>query len=413
MKIYTKRTRSSTSLRQSVKSLYMPLSHQISKELEIVVKDLETERRETNILEEQIEIAEKERLSQKTRVTATVNNQLTNDLLKIKISILEKELTKAQNKLNEACLENNELKEKINTNRLLQQNLKRGLFKVESDIKDTHQSVLTKTKHDDVFDLSQQKEISLLRSKSAFPRARTFDKSLTTTFLTERTNFNTKSSTIRSTDINFIEKVDRPFESLRIITLMKKMIENQSNSLKQKQKTLNSYTYHVDYLEYAFEQIRLTTGVLSVDEIATAFIKSENQRSTLHTYFNDLNIEIESLEKNLLNISNTIRDFKKSRINCQHKAALDKDQINTKVTDLKQKNIQILEEIRNIEAVYNVFEQDMKKIMSLCNLLSIETNSQFEFYDLDMKSEKNIRETLGLIEEFITSLVKSQQKLPL
>lgn len=50
-------------------------------------------------------------------------------------------------------------------------------------------------------------------------------------------------------------------------------------------------------IEDAFDQIREATGISSIDEIVTTFIKADEQNHSLYNYVNVLNQECDSLEE--------------------------------------------------------------------------------------------------------------------
>ena len=49
---------------------------------------------------------------------------------------------------------------------------------------------------------------------------------------------------------------------------------------------MDMYTRNVEVIEHAFTQIEKATGISSVDEIVTTFIKSEEQNYSLFNYVN-------------------------------------------------------------------------------------------------------------------------------
>ena len=57
------------------------------------------------------------------------------------------------------------------------------------------------------------------------------------------------------------------------------------------------YIRNVKIIEDAFEQIKETTGISSVEEIVTTFIKAEEQNISLFNYVNMLNSEIDMIDE--------------------------------------------------------------------------------------------------------------------
>ena len=67
------------------------------------------------------------------------------------------------------------------------------------------------------------------------------------------------------------------------------------------------YIRNVKIIEDAFEQIKESTGISSVEEIVTTFIKAEEQNISLFNYVNMLNSEIDMIEEQNKNIEAEIK----------------------------------------------------------------------------------------------------------
>ena len=60
---------------------------------------------------------------------------------------------------------------------------------------------------------------------------------------------------------------------------------------KEKKKLMDHYMRNVKVIEDAFDQIKEATGISSIEEIVTTFIKAEEQNYQLMNYVNMLNTE--------------------------------------------------------------------------------------------------------------------------
>lgn len=60
---------------------------------------------------------------------------------------------------------------------------------------------------------------------------------------------------------------------------------------KEKKRLMDQYVRNVKVIEDAFEQIKESTGISSVEEIVTSFIKAEEQNYSLYNYVNMLSTE--------------------------------------------------------------------------------------------------------------------------
>lgn len=67
------------------------------------------------------------------------------------------------------------------------------------------------------------------------------------------------------------------------------------------------YTRNVEVIEHAFNQIEKATGISSVEEIVTTFIKAEEQNYSLFNYLNMLNSDIDLVEEQNKQIGEEIK----------------------------------------------------------------------------------------------------------
>merc|ERR1719460_901741 len=75
----------------------------------------------------------------------------------------------------------------------------------------------------------------------------------------------------------------------------------QRRHIKQHQK-------NIEVFEQAFATIKSTTGISDIEEIVKIFVKLEERNFSLLTYVNQLNREIESLEKQLKDLQRQEED---------------------------------------------------------------------------------------------------------
>lgn len=82
---------------------------------------------------------------------------------------------------------------------------------------------------------------------------------------------------------------------------------------KEKKKLVDQYIRNVKIIEDAFDQIKEATGISSIDEIVTTFIKAEEQNYSLFNYVNRLGQETDQLEETNKKTKIDIENFKKSQ----------------------------------------------------------------------------------------------------
>jgi len=66
---------------------------------------------------------------------------------------------------------------------------------------------------------------------------------------------------------------------------------------KGKKKLMDQYIKNVAAMKDAFEQIREATGISSIEETVSAFIKAEEQNYSLYNYVNNLSTETDQLDE--------------------------------------------------------------------------------------------------------------------
>jgi len=72
---------------------------------------------------------------------------------------------------------------------------------------------------------------------------------------------------------------------------------------------MDMYTRNVEVIEHAFSQIEKATGISSVEEIVTTFIKAEEQNYSLYNYVNMLGTETVQLEESNEDINRQIESM--------------------------------------------------------------------------------------------------------
>ena len=89
--------------------------------------------------------------------------------------------------------------------------------------------------------------------------------------------------------------------------LLKLRLDKVVNNNKEKKTLMDMYIRNVKIIEDAFEQIKESTGISSVEEIVTTFIKAEEQNISLFNYVNMLNSEIDMIEEQNQNINEELK----------------------------------------------------------------------------------------------------------
>jgi hypothetical protein len=136
----------------------------------------------------------------------------------------------------------------------------------------------------------------------------------------------------------------------------------QRRHIKQHQK-------NIEVFEQAFATIKSTTGISDIEEIVKIFVKLEERNFSLLTYVNQLNREIESLEKQLKDLQNQEEEHTalEAKMKSRRKQALqetDKHLQQTKQTiEESEKGYDKHREI--LDRAYAVLKGNSKKLMVL------------------------------------------------
>lgn len=123
----------------------------------------------------------------------------------------------------------------------------------------------------------------------------------------------------------------------------------------EKKNLMDMYVRNVKIIEDAFEQIKEQTGISSVEEIVTTFVKAEEQNYSLYNYVNMLNSDIDMIEEQNRHIETEIKRHEQlSELSDQEKANM-KLTLHKEIEDMNTKN-------HAKEAQINDIEQQMHEI---------------------------------------------------
>lgn len=81
------------------------------------------------------------------------------------------------------------------------------------------------------------------------------------------------------------------------VSILKLRLSKIIATNKEKKRLMDQYFRNVKVIEDAFEQIKEATGITSIEEIVTSFVKAEEQNYTLYNFVNSLGNETDQLEE--------------------------------------------------------------------------------------------------------------------
>jgi len=294
--------------------IYESEAHRLQREAENFTKKFEHERKRFMILEDHYKQALKEKKAKEEELKKMRPSTANMKKDKIKLRQLENQLEKGQVSYNNVLSSNQTTKKKIDmmrketsTSKRVVASLEKDIEKKRKEIRELNQKLLaTKKSTDDI-------NVKILGMKShSEEEKQTFERKMLDLQdkLTKKdeTVGEMEKSTVKDTSImkNKTSKDDEEEEFANPADVLKTRLAKWKTNNKEKKHLLDKYIRNVKVLEDAFKQIKEQTGIASIDEIVTTFIKAEEQNYSLYNYVNILNSDIDTIEEQNKNISSEI-----------------------------------------------------------------------------------------------------------
>ena len=405
------RVKSGRSTFRAKSVIHEPEPIRLQKEIEHITQCLEYEKRESNYLDERISMMTHEisLIPNKSKAKTKLLKSSAHQTLLSTLSILEKKLEFEIIQLNEAKSNKNKLRSIIDEYRLERLSYKRSLFSLQEDL--LSHSQLAQVKNNEYrrggeMDQIQRNKISMIRCKSVAEQGKYSQR------LSRLQNILKDDKTQREKVFKTIEQeaksnVNRPIEGIEVSRILKNVIVRWSLKLREKKKNLDQYSKHIKVVQDAFRQIKQATGIPRIEDIVTAFIKSQEQNYQIYSYMNNLNSEIDTLEDYLNRTKEKIKMMENLKSSGEKNI---KDLVNSleeKSSKLNEKLEKKQNEINYLRHNFQTVLQGIKKIYNVIQNLPIKTqlNKNFEKSWLDEANYENLMYSLGFIEEFINYMV--------
>ena len=403
-----KRAKSGHSSVGSNSLIYEPETVRLQRDIEKITQKLEHEKRESNYLDERIEMMNHEiSLIKQKEKPPKINPRFNN--LSASLQILEKKLEFEVIQLNEAKANNRKIRSVIDEFRLERLSYKRSLFCLQEDLHNYSNQAEAKNieyRRGEELDQKQKSKISMLRCKSASEQTRYGEKvSQLTSVLQDEKQKRSKIFKIMEQEV--LLNLNRPIEGIEVSRMLKKILEKWSNNTKEKKKQLDAYTKHIKVVEDAFKQIQQATGISSIEEIVTAFIKSQEQNYEIYTYMNNLTSEIDSLEDNLEIIKSKISLIEEYKENGEKKENEIKIKLEKDCEHMDKKIKIKRNKLENLRNEIQSITQAVVRILKLFESLNLEAyiNQKLDKTWLENFSEETLINVLGYIEDYINYIL--------
>jgi len=328
--------------------------------------------------------------------------------LKNQIQRLEHKLELAQSRTSKTQADNAELRRVIDSYRQDKYNRKHMIGVISQDIfKHSHKaenhynSYVEGQRQDDL----QKSRIYQLRSVSQNEHMRKNERieELNSLIKEDRVS---KGIFIRNIEQSFNAQLKKNTDTMDPTQVLKKLQYKWGNAVKEKKRQLDAYAKNVKMLGEAVEQIKEATGMPSIEEMTTTFIKSEDQHYSIGTYLNNLHAEVEVMEENLRNLEIAIR----SRTKHSHSTEIE---VNELLVKLKAKCDKMLESYERNRSEEEALKTDLESVKQpIINLLNLFDQSAFEINisivqpsaEEELIGDDKLLLKLGELEELITNL---------
>jgi len=113
---------------------------------------------------------------------------------------------------------------------------------------------------------------------------------------------------------------------------------------------MDMYVRNVKVIEDAFDQIKEATGISSIEEIVTTFIKSEEQNNSLFNYVNMFNSEIDMINEQNLTIRQEIEAHERQGALTEQQKEQLKSKMEKEIGDMKSKIVEKESQIGMMES---------------------------------------------------------------
>ena len=189
--------------------------------------------------------------------------------------------------------------------------------------------------------------------------------------------------------------------------LLRARLSKWSQNNKEKKHLLDKYIKNVKIIEDAFEQIKEQTGISSIDEIVTTFIKAEEQNYSLYNYVNVLNSGIDTIEEQNKAVSNEIKSLEEltnmSEVQKQEKAVTLKQEI----SDVKSSMELQEREMQELESNMSKIQSGVQKMVTQFQMSKFRpaVTQPMNYDEETVFNNKNVTMFLAELEEYISELI--------
>ena len=404
--------------------LYETEAQRLQRQADNFTKKLEQEKRRQLLLEDR----QKEQLKEFTEKKAELHGMrpCTKEQKRkmAELKLAENHLDKTIVKYNQIIAENHQLKCQVDALRK-ELNAANAIYnKLQSSIKKREKDTMrNSTQRNEDKNNTEETHIQILALKTKHDKERTeFNQKINElkTKLKERDELRKLDERGPSLDNKqHLGKTDKK-EYSNPLDILKLRLDKWHSSNVEKKQIIEKYIKNSRVIEDAFEQIKESTGIGSIEEIVTTFIKSEEQNYALYNYVNNLTQELETLEDQNRKLNKQImaKEANEYELDSQQKEQLGK--LSKELESLKANISQKEKSISDYKASFEAIQVPVASLLDTFKKSKvILTVGSGQVYDTTtVFNENNILGYLAEAEEYIDNLLatisqKHEQDYPI
>jgi hypothetical protein len=395
--------------------IYETEAHRLQREAENFTKKYEHERKRYMILDDQYKQAVKEKKLKEEDLKGVRPTTAVQKRDKVRLRTLENALEKGQVTYNNTLSKNDDTKTKIDMMRKEASTAKRVLNSLDKDvekkrkeIREINQKLLTAKK------ATEDTNVKILGMKSQSEDEKiSFEKKMQELQkelnIKDETVGEIEKSTIKDTSVmkKGRAEIDDHEEFANPADLLKVRLSKWKKNNKEKKHLLDKYIRNVKVIEDAFKQIKEQTGIASIDEIVTTFIKAEEQNYSLYNYVNILNSDIDTIEEQNKNISKEIKKNEELKSLSEADKRLREETLREKLEDVKVGMDEKEKEMEELESKMNKIQNSVQKMVTKFQESKFRpaVTQPMNYDEETVFNNKNVTLFLAELEEYISELI--------
>lgn len=361
-------------------------------------RKIEMEKRRIEELDKQIELMEKNILTQRKKMGGVNAAKENHAQIAKQIKILENRLEKALQKFNEALAHNKQLRETIDNLRRERVVFDQIYKKLERELAEKRQEMaeIIDSANEAYSARDQAQEEMARLKKRADQEQMEFEEEW------KQLGALIEEDRKRKSDFMKRDKGEATAESRGDMTIdeenkLKKRVVKGNWGIAKDKAAQQVSLEKVQSYEEAFERIKEATGITEIDDLVSTFIEAEENNFSLFTYVNELNNDIEKLEGQISEIKAEIEKYKGQGMNTENQRKKILKDLEDKLEKTEAKSKQYDEKYQAAQKTVNALKEGIQSIF-----IKIGCDKMPQAESLDKSegvTEANMMQYLGIVEQ--------------